>query len=115
MIKTGDILNGLVKNINTYGIVVWTFNNMKFFIPSSLVTDFKKMKLESIFEIDQKINFIVESVDIDTQTGIGNFKGNHPRFSRAPFKNGIKETKHGFNKLHKNVQKQIDNYKGDNK
>ncbi|SBO45294.1 hypothetical protein MBOVJF4428_00313 [Mycoplasmopsis agalactiae] len=107
MIKKGDVLNGLVKNINSHGIIVWTFNGMKFFIPLNLITDFTKSKLESIFEINQKINFVVESIDIDMQTGIGNFKANHPLHSRMSFKNKIKESKNGFNKLKESVLKLI--------
>lgn len=52
MIKKGDVLNGLVKNINLYGIIVWIFNGMKFFILLNLIIDFIKSKFESIFEIN---------------------------------------------------------------
>lgn len=52
MIKKGDVLNGLVKNINLHGIIVWIFNGMKFFILLNLIIDFIKSKFESIFEIN---------------------------------------------------------------
>ncbi|MFZ8218171.1 hypothetical protein [Mycoplasmopsis bovis] len=41
------------------------------------------------------------------QTGIGNFKINHPLHSRTPFKNKIKPTKNGFKKLKDSVLKLI--------
>ncbi len=107
MIKKGDVLNGLVKNINSHGIIVWSFNGMKFFVPSNLITDFTKSRLDNIFEINQKINFVVESIDLDMQTGVGNFKINHPLHSRTPFKNKIKPTKNGFKKLKDSVLKLI--------
>ncbi|WP_027334824.1 S1 RNA-binding domain-containing protein [Mycoplasmopsis felifaucium] len=110
MIKKGDILNGLVKEINEHGIVVKTFNNIRFFIPYSLVSDFKKFRNESYFEINQKINFVVESYEFEKFSGIGNFKINHPVFCRSPFKNSIKETKGGFYNLKIKLDETIESY-----
>ncbi|MBZ4195479.1 S1 RNA-binding domain-containing protein [Mycoplasma tauri] len=115
MIKKGDILCGLVKNINNHGIIVWTFNNMKFFIPLSLITDFKKTNIERIFEINQKINFVVESIDEDSTTGIGNFKANHPIYLRSPFSTIISETKNGFRNLNKSMSILIEEYESGRK
>ncbi|VEU75274.1 30S ribosomal protein s1 [Mycoplasmopsis maculosa] len=113
MIKKGDILYGLVKSISEHGIVVKTFNNIRFFIPVSLITDFKRNNINSFFEEGQKINFIVENIDQDQQSGIGNFKLNHPLYFRAPYKNNIKETKNGFNNLKKEIDEFIKNYQGE--
>ncbi|MFZ8218172.1 S1 RNA-binding domain-containing protein [Mycoplasmopsis bovis] len=54
MIKKGDVLNGLVKNINSHGIIVWSFNGMKFFVPSNLITDFTKSRLDNILRSIKK-------------------------------------------------------------
>ncbi|MGV2393475.1 UNVERIFIED_CONTAM: S1 RNA-binding domain-containing protein [Campylobacter lari] len=110
MIKKGDILFGIVKSIKDKGIVVKAFNNVRFFIPVSLITDFKKNNIDSIFEEGQKINFIVESIDENQQNGIGNFKANHPLYYRAPYKSSIKETKNGFRSLKKEIKESIRNY-----
>lgn len=110
MYKQGTVLIGKVKSISDYGVTVKVNHSTTFFIPISLISDFKRDTPKDVFRIGERINFIVETDD-SKNNRIGNFKINHSAFLKGPFVNEINETEKGFTTLRKRSDKLIDEFK----
>ncbi|QBF34963.1 RNA-binding protein [Mycoplasmopsis phocirhinis] len=113
MNKKGDILFGKIIHISADNLTVLTNKKYIFTIPKNLVTDFEWKNLFCEFNLKDKINFYVEEINHENQTGIGNFKQNHPYFCKKPFNEELKETKHGFKTLKNSITKEIEKYENE--
>ncbi|BAW18160.1 30S ribosomal protein S1 [Mycoplasmopsis bovigenitalium] len=111
MNKKGDILFGKIIHICNDGITVQTTKKYVFEIPKKNITDWGWKNLYNDFKLRHKVNFYVEEINNQTKTGIGNFKMNHSYYSKSPFIEELKETKHGFENLKKSINMEIQNYK----
>ncbi|WP_029906278.1 S1 RNA-binding domain-containing protein [Mycoplasmopsis opalescens] len=107
MNKKGDVLFGKITKVGWNGLFISTTKGFTFFIPKTNVTDKSKTVLESIFKKGDFINFIVDEIDNETKSGVGNFKANHPLFAKAPFNEELKETKYGFKTLKSKIDKEL--------
>ncbi|MBU4690189.1 RNA-binding protein [Mycoplasma sp. ES3157-GEN-MYC] len=107
MNKKGDILFGKIIHICIDGLTVLTNKKYVFEIPKKNVTDWAWKNLFNEFKLRDNVNFIVEEIDNENKTGIGNFKANHSYFARSPFVEELKETKHGFKNLKKSIDTEV--------
>ncbi|ADE19708.1 hypothetical protein [Mycoplasma crocodyli] len=110
--KINDVAFGNIINITENSITVLTKDGYNFLILKKDITDWKNTKLNFMFNINEKINFIVLTCESKNNC-TGSFKFNHPQFSRSPFEYGLNPTKGNFKKLKNSVDQLIGEYKND--
>lgn len=108
-LKPNSVIYGHIQKIDDNQIVINTRSKRQIVITKKNITDFSSMNLFEIFEIGQKINFVMLSNN-DGKTSVPSFKYNHPLHARSPFQYQLEETKNGYQNLKKHIEREIDKY-----
>ncbi|WP_406613695.1 hypothetical protein ACJA23_02510 [Mycoplasma corogypsi] len=99
MYKAKDVAFGKVTRTGQKYITVETKEGALFTIKKNEISDNKRHRINDLIKLKDSINFIVISYEIESKTGFGSFKKNHPNYQDNPFKYFLKETPGGFDQL----------------
>lgn len=102
----GQIVTGKIKKIQKNYLIVLIKNNLIVKVYVSDISDYFIENLKTIFEINQKYEFLILNIKDKNKVKLS-WKLINPLFMKNPFSYKIKETRKGFKKLIKNTTKKI--------